>query len=63
MIYTHPLDVGVGGVHGGGERVVEAEGEAPCAALWEAGHPHVQRRRLDPANINILRVYAQTIYY
>ncbi len=50
-------------VHAGSERVVEAEGEAPGGALGEAGHPHMQRRRLDSAHINILRVYAQTIYY
>jgi hypothetical protein len=62
MSYTHPLDVGVGCVHAGGERVIEAEGEAPGGALGEAGHPHMQRRRLDSAHINILRVYAQTIY-
>ncbi len=61
--YTHPLDVGVGCVHAGGKCVVEAEGEAPGAALGEAGHPHMKRRRLDSAHINILRVYDQRIYY
>ncbi len=63
MSYTHPLDVGLGCVDAGGERVVQAESEAPGVALREAGHPHMQRRRLDSAHINILRVYAQTIYY
>ena len=41
-------------MHAGGERVIEAEGEAPGGALGEAGHPHMQRRRLDSAHINIL---------